>query len=223
MHVGFRCSERSKAPRSSTGCKNGLSPSSLKIVWSLILYGVFCCILNTFEKNFISQTPQGLYLDNDPSMLIFCFLLIFFLRSFVQIPDADDFSTGAFWWISPWNHLFGGGSKPCGHKRRREALGKNTYTGCPKKNGTVDTVDFWGLCSNQQLSLFTLLDIASFPHYNNTKIIKFGWELFILWVISYGLSFSGFAWFPEFRGTINDKLNKWQIPKMTVHKKLLIQ
>ena len=37
-----------------------------------------------------------------------------------------------------------------------------------------------------------------------TKIIKFGWELFILWVISYGLSFSGFARFPEFRGTIND-------------------
>ena len=31
---------------------------------------------------------------------------------------------------------------------------------------------------------FTLLDRASFPHYNNTKIIKFGWELFILWVIS---------------------------------------
>ena len=52
---------------------------------------------------------------------------------------------------------------------------------------------------------FTLLDRASFPHYNNTKIIKFGWELFILWTISYGLSFSGFARFPEFRGTINDK------------------
>ena len=43
------------------------------------------------------------------------------------------------------------------------------------------------------LSFFILLDRASFPHYNNTKIIKFGWELFILWVISYGLSFSGFA------------------------------
>ena len=49
---------------------------------------------------------------------------------------------------------------------------------------------------------FTLLDRASFPHYNNTKIIKFGWKLFILWVISYGLSFSGFARFPVFRGTI---------------------
>ena len=79
------------------------------------------------------------------------------------------------------------------------------YTGWPPKNGTVDTVDFSGLCSDQQLSLFTLLDRACFPHYNNTKIIKFGWKLFILWVISYGLSFSRFARFPEFRGTINDK------------------
>ena len=80
------------------------------------------------------------------------------------------------------------------------------YTGWPEKNGTVDTVVFSGLCSNQQLSFFTLQDRASFSHYNNTKIIKFGWELFILWVISYGLSCSGFARFPEFRGTINDKL-----------------
>ena len=58
------------------------------------------------------------------------------------------------------------------------------------KNGTVN---FLGLCSDQQLSFFTLLDRTSFPHYNNTKIIKFGWKLFILWVISYGLLFSGFA------------------------------
>ena len=33
---------------------------------------------------------------------------------------------------------------------------------------------FSGLCSNQQLYIFTLLDRASFPPYNNTKIIKFG-------------------------------------------------
>ena len=72
--------------------------------------------------------------------------------------------------------------------------------GGPKKKGTVNLS---GLCSDQQLSFFTLLDRASFPDYNNTKIIKFGWELFILWVISYGLSFSGFARFPEFRGTIS--------------------
>ena len=37
---------------------------------------------------------------------------------------------------------------------------------------------FLGLCSNQQLSFYTLLDRASFPHYNNTKIIQFGCELF---------------------------------------------
>ena len=48
------------------------------------------------------------------------------------------------------------------------------YTGWPNKNGTVDTVDFSGLSSDQQLSFITLLDRASFPHYNNTKIIKFG-------------------------------------------------
>ena len=64
------------------------------------------------------------------------------------------------------------------------------YTGWPNKNGTVD---FWGLCSDQHLSFYTLLDRTSFPHYNNTKIIKFGWKLFILWEVSYGLSFSGFA------------------------------
>ena len=40
---------------------------------------------------------------------------------------------------------------------------------------------------------FTLLDRASSSHYINSQIIKFGWELFILWVISYGLSSSGFA------------------------------
>ena len=66
---------------------------------------------------------------------------------------------------------------------------------------------------------FTLLDRASIFHYNNTKINKFGWKLFILWDISYGLSFSWFARFPEFWGTMT---NLWQIPKMTVDKKLLI-
>ena len=59
----------------------------------------------------------------------------------------------------------------------------------PQKNGTVN---FLGLCSDEHF-FSTLLDKASFPHYNDTKIIKFGWKLFILWVISYGLSFSGFA------------------------------
>ena len=76
-------------------------------------------------------------------------------------------------------------------KSKDEFDTRSVYTGWPpKKNGTVD---FLGLYSDQQLSFFTLLDRTSFPHYNNTKIIKFGWKLFILWVISYGLSFSGFA------------------------------
>ena len=82
--------------------------------------------------------------------------------------------------------------------------GNNRYTGSPQKRNSrcsrFTTTLLWST-----VIFFTLLDRASFPHYNNTKIIKFGWELFILWVISYGLSFSGFAWFPEFRGTINDK------------------
>ena len=79
---------------------------------------------------------------------------------------------------------------------------------------------FLGLCSNKQLSFLIVLDRASFLHYNNTKIIKFGWKLFILWVISYRLSFLGFA--------INlssclETLEIGQITKMTVHKKCLIK
>ena len=59
-------------------------------------------------------------------------------------------------------------------EQNRTERHEETNTGWPEKNGTVDTVDFSGLCSNQQLSLFTLLDRASFLHYNNTKMIKFG-------------------------------------------------
>ena len=40
-----------------------------------------------------------------------------------------------------------------------------------QNNGTVD---FLGLYSDQQLFFFTLLDRTSFPHYTNTKMIKFG-------------------------------------------------
>ena len=43
-----------------------------------------------------------------------------------------------------------------------------------KKKKKKGTIDFLGLFSDQQLSFFTLLDRASFLHYNNTKIIKFG-------------------------------------------------
>ena len=66
-------------------------------------------------------------------------------------------------------------------------------------------------------STIIFFHLASFPHYNNTKIIKFGWELFILWVISYGLSFSGFARFPDIRGTINDKLMVYGDRKLVVY------
>ena len=45
----------------------------------------------------------------------------------------------------------------------------------PPKNGTIDV--FLGLCSNKQLSFLTVLDRTFFLHYNNTKIIKFGWKL----------------------------------------------
>ena len=45
------------------------------------------------------------------------------------------------------------------------------YWVAPKK--TKQSI-FLELCSDQQLLFFTLLDRASFPHYNNTKIIKFG-------------------------------------------------
>ena len=41
------------------------------------------------------------------------------------------------------------------------------------------------------VNYFTLLDRASFPHYNNTKIIKFGWELYFmsnfLWNVIFGI------------------------------------
>ena len=51
---------------------------------------------------------------------------------------------------------------------------------------------FLGLCSNQQLSFYTLLDRTSFPHYNNTKIIKFGFRTFyfmsnFLWTVISGI------------------------------------
>ena len=87
----------------------------------------------------------------------------------------------------------------------------------PKKRNNLILL---GLCSDEQLSFFILLDRTSFLYYNNTKIIKFGWKLFILWVISYRLSFLGFA--------INlssclETLEIGQITKMTVHKKCLIK
>ena len=77
--------------------------------------------------------------------------------------------------------------------------------GGPKKPRNSRFRRFFRTLLWSTIIFFTLLDKAHFPHYINTKIIKFVWELFILWVISYGLSFSEFARFPEFQGTINDK------------------
>ena len=58
-----------------------------------------------------------------------------------------------------------------------------TGVGPPKRNSRYSR--FFRTLLWSTVIFFTLLDRASFPHYNNTKIIKFGWELFILWVISY--------------------------------------
>ena len=45
-------------------------------------------------------------------------------------------------------------------RQRSSEVGESKirYTGWPNKNGTVDTVDFPGLCSNQQLFFFTLAE-----------------------------------------------------------------
>ena len=71
----------------------------------------------------------------------------------------------------------------------------HVYTGCPsppppkqkkKEEEEEGNSRFFGTLPWPTIISFTLLDSASFPHYNNTKIVKFGWELFILGVISYG-------------------------------------
>ena len=54
-------------------------------------------------------------------------------------------------------------------KKKKKKKKKNE-----KRKKKPGTLDFLGLCSNQQLFFFNLLDRTSFPHYNNTKIIKFG-------------------------------------------------
>ena len=88
--------------------------------------------------------------------------------------------------------------------RWKGKIKRNTYT-YQKTEQSIQSI-FQDLLWSTVI-FFTLVDRASFPYYNNTKIIKFGWKLFILWVISHGLSFLGFARFPEFRGTINDNFS----------------
>ena len=106
--------------------------------------------------------------------------------------------------------FWGGGGYTYGGGGRKLAWN----TGWPKNNGTVD---FLGLCSDQQLSFFTLLDRTSFPHYNNTKINTFGWKLFILWVISYGLSFWDLPLICHCASKLwkSGKSRKWQSIKMS--------
>ena len=62
-----------------------------------------------------------------------------------------------------------------------------------KRNKNNRNSRFFRTLLSSTVIFFHFLDRASFPHYNNTKIIKCGWALFILSVISYGLSFLGFA------------------------------
>ena len=103
----------------------------------------------------------------------------------------------------------------CALFEARQALLCNLHTGWPmKERNSRKYSRFSGLCSNQQCDFqqFTLLDRASISHLITIKIIKFGWELFILWDISYGLSFSWFAQFPELkaRWQIKSKSQIWQ-------------
>ena len=64
------------------------------------------------------------------------------------------------------------------------------YTACPRKSGTVFEVIFSYFSSTQQLFFFIVLDRTNFSHHYDSKIIKFGRQVLILWVISDGLSFS---------------------------------
>ena len=92
-------------------------------------------------------------------------------------------------------------------QKPRGGLEKTLYRVAPQKTRNSRYSRFFSTLLRSTVVFFILLDRASFSHYNNIKIINFGWELFILWVISYGLSFAGFARFPEFRGTINDSFS----------------
>ena len=66
---------------------------------------------------------------------------------------------------------------------------------------------FSWLCSIQQLYFYIVLDRATYYHHLDSNIIKYGRELLILSVITYGLSFSASAWFPEFDWRQDNQLN----------------
>ena len=64
------------------------------------------------------------------------------------------------------------------------------YTGWPQKNGAVN---FVGLCSYQQFSFSPCWIEHLFLIIITPRSSNLDENFFILWVISYGLSFSGFA------------------------------
>ena len=86
--------------------------------------------------------------------------------------------------------------------------------GGPEKKGTVNIRLIFRTLLLSTVLLITLLDRASSSHYSNTNIITFGWEPIMLWVICMDCHLRDLLDFPEAR---------CQIPKMTVHKKLLIK
>ena len=95
-----------------------------------------------------------------------------------------------------------------------------TIPGGQKKPGTV--YFFRTLLWSTVILFSPLLDKPSFPHYNNKdKIIKFGWELFVLRVISYGLSFSGFAINPFSTGT-GWTLCLWRFQNLVINLSLIV-
>ena len=80
------------------------------------------------------------------------------------------------------------------------ACASHHHTGCPpppkkkkkkKKKRNSRYSLFSGLCSDEQLSFFTLLDRASFPHYNNTKfsnlVENFYFMSNFLWTVIFGI------------------------------------
>ena len=88
------------------------------------------------------------------------------------------------------------------------------YTGCPRKKRNSQYGPFVRTLLWSTVIFFTLLDRASYSHYINTKIIKFGhWRTFyfmsnFLWTVIFGIC-SIFLSF-EARWQINGKSRKWQ-------------
>ena len=90
----------------------------------------------------------------------------------------------------------GSDRRPPPPQKKKDKEGARVYTGWPPKNGTVDTVAFSGLCSDQQFYfspcwIERLFLIIIIPRSSNLV------ENFLFMSISYGLSFSRFARFPR--------------------------